>query len=216
MNKTNKRIRLTRAMNTAMKFACLAFAAITFNTFSQTNTDSGSARVVLSQTNHLKATVENIDYARRELTLKGPEGNSVQFAVSDAVKNFPQIKKGDEIKIGYYDSVALAIAKPGDLTPTSRSESLITRPAGEKPGGTAVAVSDITATVEDINRDTREVTLKGPLGNVVKVKVDPSVGNLQRIKKGDRITATRTEALAVSVEAPESPSEDVPTKIMPK
>ena len=125
--------------------------------------------------------------------------------MSDAVKNFPQIKKGDDVNVGYYESVALAVGKPGEmLTPTSRSEALVTSPAGQKPGATAVAVSDITATVEDIDRENREVTLKGPEGNVVKVKVDPSVGNLERSKKGDQITASRTEALAISVEEPES------------
>lgn len=216
MNKKNKVIRLTRATGTAMMFTCMAFAAITGNTFAQTNADRGSARVFFAETNHVKATVEDIDYGKRELTLKGPEGNSVRYAVSDAVKNFPQIKKGDEVNIGYYESVALAIAKPGEMTPTSRSESIITRPAGQKPGGVAVGVSDITARVEDIDRDQREVTLKGPLGNIVKVKVDPSVGNLERIKKGDQITATRTEALAVSVEAPESQSGGAQTNAEPK
>ena len=216
MIKTNKMIRLTRATGTAMMFACMAFSTITFNTWAQTNSESARPRVVLAETNRLKATVEDIDYSKRELTLKGPEGNTAQFVVSDAVKNFPQIKKGDEVNIGYYESVAFAIAKPGDITPTSRSESLVTRPAGEKPGASAVAISDITATVEDIDREKREVTLKGPMGNVVKVKVDPSVGNLQRIKVGDQITATRTEALAVSVEAPESQTNGAPTNIMPK
>jgi hypothetical protein len=161
-------------------------------------------RIVFSQTNHLQATVEDIDHAKREVTLKGPDGNAVKVTVSDDVKNFPQIKKGDEVNVGYYESVALALHKPGEaLAPTGVSEVLVRREPGEKPGGAAVSVSDITATVEDVDRENREVTLKGPDGNIVKVHVDPSVGNLERIKKGDQITASRTEALAVSVEAPE-------------
>ena len=178
---------------------------IAFNLFAQTNAQTETPRVFLAQTNHLKATVEAIDYDKREVTLKGPEGKSARFAVSDAVKNFPQMKKGDEVNIGYYESIALAIAKPGETLPaTSRSEALATRPPGQKPGGAAVSVTDTTATVEDIDRDKREVTLKGVDGNLIKVWVDPSVGNLQRIKIGDQITASRTEALAISVEAPES------------
>jgi len=38
------------------------------------------------------------------------------------------------------------------------------------------------------------------------VVVDPSVGNLERIKKGDQISATRTEALAISVDDPNAAS----------
>ena len=182
-----------------------ALGTFTFNLFAQTNAQTDQPRVVLAQTNHLKATVESIDYDKREVTLKGPEGKSARFAVSEAVKNFPQMKKGDEVNIGYYESIALAIAKPGEtLPPTSRSEALATRQPGQKPGGTAMTITYTTATVEDIDRDKREVTLKALDGNLVKVWVDPSVGNLQRIKIGDQITASRTEALAISVEAPES------------
>jgi len=155
----------------------------------------------------IKATVEDIDYAKREVTLKGPAGNTARFAIDDSVKNFPQMKKGDEVNIGYYESVAFAIAKPGErLSATSHMEAIATRKAGEKPGGTAVAVMDTTATIEDIDREKREVTLRGIDGNLVKVVVDPSVGNLERIKKGDQISATRTEALAISVDDPNAAS----------
>jgi len=190
-------------MNKTILPLILVLATISFNLSAQTNSSSETPRVFLSQTNHLTATVEDIDYTKRHVTLKGPDGNSVQVAVSDSVKNFPQMKKGDVVNVGYYESLALAIAKPGEtLTPTSRSQAIATRPEGQKPGAAAVSVTDTTATVEDIDRDKREVTLKGMDGKIAKVLVDPSVGNLQRIKKGDQITATYTEALAISVEPP--------------
>jgi hypothetical protein len=192
-----------------------SFGAATFTTLAQTATESAESpkaespkssetpRVVIAQTNTLTATVEDIDYDKREITLKGPEGKTAKFVVSKDVKNFAQMKKGDEVRIGYYESIGLAIRKPGEaLSPTSRTHALITREPGQKPGAAEVAVSEITATVEDIDRDKREVTLKGPEGNMVTVEVDPSVGDLSRINKGDQITATRTEALAVTVEKP--------------
>ena len=44
------------------------------------------------------------------------------------------------------------------------------------------------------------MTLKGPEGNVETVRVmDPK--NLEKVKVGDRIVITYTEALAISVEA---------------
>jgi hypothetical protein len=189
----------------------VALGAITLRLFAQTNAESSEPRLFLAQTNHLKATVEDIDYGKREITLKGPEGNSARFAVSEVVKNFPQMKKGDEVNIGYYESLALGIAKPGETLPaTSRVEALATRRPGEKPGGAAMAVTDTVATVEDIDREKREVTLKRADGTLMKVEVDPSVGNLQRIKKGDQITATYTEALAISVEGSNAKSDSEP------
>ncbi len=203
MNKLNRTLLRTHAICATVVLAALE--TITFNALAQTNAQSETPRVVLAETNHIKATVQDIDYAKREVTLKGPEGNLVQFAVDDSVKNFPQMKKGDNVNIGYYESVAFAVAKPGEkLSATSHVQAMATRKDGEKPGGTALSVTDTTATVEDVDREKREVTLKGIDGNLVKVVVDPSVGNLERIKKGDQITATRTEALAISVDAPDA------------
>jgi hypothetical protein len=204
MKKSKNKVSVVRAAFTALAFGFAVVGAVPFSGIAQTNAQTESPHVVLAHTNHIKATVEDIDYAKREVTLKGPEGDSARFAVSDMVKNFPQMKKGDVVNIGYYESVAFGIAKPGEtLSPTSRVEAMAARPPGQKPGAAAMAVTDTTASVEDIDRENRTVTLKGQDGNVFKVWVDPSVGNLQRIKKGDTITATRTEALAVSVEAPE-------------
>lgn len=185
----------------------VAIGAIALQLFSQTTAESSTPRLFLAQTNRLKATVEDIDYAKREITLKGPEGNTARFAVSEAVKNFPQMKKGDDVNLSYYESLALAIAKPGEtLRPTSRTDLLAIRRPGERPGGAAMTMTETSATVEDIDRDNREVTLKKPDGTLMKAQVDPSVGNLERIKKGDQIQATYTEALAISVDDPNAKS----------
>jgi Cu/Ag efflux protein CusF len=167
------------------------------------NPETTSPRMVFSETNHFRGTVESINHLTRKITLKRPDGSTFKVAVGDDVKNFSHIKKGDDVDAVYYQSVALALGKPGEtLAPTSTSEMLIRRGPGQKPGGVAMTVTDVSATVQDVDRENREVTLKEADGDVVKVKVDPSVGNLEQIKKGDQITASRTEALAVSVEAP--------------
>lgn len=190
----------TTKFGLALGLAAFAVAPV----FAQVKEQSPTPRMVFAQTNHIQATVEAINYDTREVTLKGPDGNSVQVAVSDDVKNFPQIKKGDQVNVGYFESIALALQKPGEsLAPTGRSQTFVRRAPGQKPGGATLSVSDITATVENVDQQNREVTLKGPNGNTVNVRVDPSVGNLERIKKGDLITATRTQALAISVEAPQ-------------
>jgi len=184
-------------------FLIVSVSVPAFNARAQTNDDEKANTRVFARTNHWKATVENIDYDKRELTLKNSGGKEMTFGVSDDVKNFPQIKKGDELNVGYYEAVAFALRKPGEaLTPTSRRAAVLSGPSGQKPAGAAVVISDMTATVENVDRDKREVTLRGPGGNTIEVSVDPSVGNLEQIKEGDKITTTYTEALAVSVEKP--------------
>jgi Cu/Ag efflux protein CusF len=208
MNKSTNPLHVKHIARTALAVALAGMGSATTHALAQTNSEAPAPRMVFAQTNHLKATVQDIDYAKREVTLKGPNGKSVQVAISDEVRNFPQMKKGDIVNVGYYESVALALGKPGEVLPaTSRSETLARRAPGQKPGGLAVTVTQTTATVEDVDREKREVTLKGPEGNTVTLEVDPSVGNLQRIKKGDTITANRTEALAISVEPSDAKSD---------
>jgi Cu/Ag efflux protein CusF len=163
-----------------------------------------SAGVIVAETNIVKATVQDIDSATRKVTLKDSEGNLHTMKASDEVRNFGQIKKGDEVVAGYYQSVAISVQKPGE-TPEApaAAQALIRSPKGEKPGGLAVQTAQKTATVEDIDYTTREVKLKGSDGNTMKIKVGDKVKRLEEVKKGDRIVATYTEALAVSVAKPE-------------
>ena len=57
----------------------------------------------------------------------------------------------------------------------------------------------VVADVESVNTQDKVVTLRGPEGNVVDLKIeDPE--QLKRIKKGDHIKAVYTEALAIKVE----------------
>jgi hypothetical protein len=60
----------------------------------------------------LTAVVQKIDYKKRTITLKGPEGNVATFKVDPSVKNFKQVKKGDEINIRHTETLAISVDKP--------------------------------------------------------------------------------------------------------
>jgi hypothetical protein len=72
-------------------------------------------------------------------------------------------------------------------------------PKGAKPGGVAVQTTEMTAVVDAINYKTRTVTLRGPQGKTVTLKVDDHVKRLNEVKKGDEIVVRRTEAVAIDV-----------------
>jgi len=165
---------------------------------------SDKPSVIVAETNMVKATVENVDQAKREVTLKDQEGNTVKMKVSDDVRNFDQVHKGDHIVAGFYQSAAIMVNKPGEAPAESgQKEALIVSPKGEKPGGLAVKTTQMTATVEDIDYDKREVKLKKEDGDTVKIKVSDRVKRLNEVKKGDQIVARYTEALAVSMKPEE-------------
>ncbi len=74
--------------------------------------------------------------------------------------------------------------------------------AEEKPGGVASQLVVVTATVEKIDLETREVTLKGGDGRLETVKVGPEARNLGQVKVGDKVTIKYYKALAIAVTPP--------------
>src|SRR5262245_28886864 len=58
------------------------------------------------------ASIEAIDAAKREVTLKGPLGNTVIFTVDERVKRLNEFKVGDFIRADYYVSIAAELRKP--------------------------------------------------------------------------------------------------------
>ena len=177
---------------------CLAVICAVSLTACATSTEQKELAVEKSRVVTVTATVEALDLASRMVTLRGPEGNTITFRADEAVKNLPQVEVGDQVVVRYYQSVAVRMAKPGE----SQGEAvfdLTTAKPGERPAGMETTQVTITASIEAIDKERSLVTLKGPEGKVETVKVmDPK--NLEKVKVGDRIAITYTEALAISVE----------------
>jgi len=158
--------------------------------------------VIVADTVKITATVEAIDYAKRTVTLKGPEGNTRTLKVGEAARNFDQVKVGDQVVAQYFESVALYVKKPGGQPSAGETNVVQMAPRGAKPEGVVVNTTELTATVEAIDYAKRTVTLKGPEGNSVTLKVDKSAKNFKNVKKGDQVVARYTEAVAISVQKP--------------
>jgi len=158
----------------------------------------------------LTATVQAIDLAKREVTLKGPLGNEVTFSVDQRVKRLDEVKVGDQVRADYYVSIAAEVRKP---TPEEEKDPLVVLDAaGKAPPGTSPAAGGlrrfkVVATIEGLDRPTETVTVKGPRGRYLTTRVaDPS--RLTQVHIGDHVVITYTEALAVSVEKVEKKSSE--------
>jgi hypothetical protein len=148
----------------------------------------------------MTATVEKVDAAKRLVTLRTPDGKVTELAVSEAVKNLPQVKKGDEVVVQYYESLAYEVKKPGTATPgTAGGQQLATAKPGEMPAGAVARTVEITTTIAGIDKSKGTVTLQDASGNLTPIKVrDPS--KLDAVRVGDLVTITYSQAVAVSVE----------------
>ena len=158
--------------------------------------------VVFAETTTVHATVEAVDPATREVTLKGPKGKIVTIKAGPEVKNFDQIHVGDVLTARYLESVALVVRKADAGPSANESRTVEVAPKGHKPAARIVETKEVTATVEAIDYAARTVTLRGPEGNARTIKVDPSVKRLNDVKKGDQVVARYTEGLAISVKTP--------------
>ena len=146
------------------------------------------------------ATVQSLDYKTRMATLKADNGNTLTFRVSDEVKNLDKVHVGDKVKFQYYESMAWEVKKQGETTPgTSKSEGVKRSGAEHLPAKLEATQTTVTTTIEAIDKQNQTVTLKGPEGNSVVVKARHPE-NLEKVKVGDHVVITYTEALAVSVE----------------
>lgn len=77
----------------------------------------------------------------------------------------------------------------------------------------AVLVS-ITASIEAIDHETREATLKGPLGNSVTFTVDPQVKRLKEFSVGDAVAADYYVAVAFELREPTAAEKEEPLVIL--
>jgi hypothetical protein len=156
-------------------------------------------KVVKERAAVMTATVEGIDLEKRLVTLKGPKGETRTIKVGEEARNLPQVKVGDLVTVKFYESMAVEVIKPGTAAGAGQSSAIVRAKPGEMPGGMATRTAQVTATVTAIDKKKGTLTLKGPEGNLVTAKAeDPK--NLDKVKVGDDLLITITEALAISVE----------------
>jgi hypothetical protein len=145
------------------------------------------------------ATVESIDQATREVTLRYPDGSLSTFIAGDEVRNLAQVKKGDVVLIEYFAGLAVALEPKGAGSRERHEEMVATRAKpGEKPAGTVTKTLDVVATVEALDPDARTVTLKGA-EQTLTLKVADGI-DLTKVNVGDDVVASYVESFAVSVE----------------
>jgi hypothetical protein len=68
--------------------------------------------VAAINTVEVTANVEKVDYEKRLITLKGPEGNVRTLKVDPRVKRLAEIKQGDDIVLRRTEAVAIEVTPP--------------------------------------------------------------------------------------------------------
>jgi hypothetical protein len=150
---------------------------------------------------HFTGTITDIDYATREVTLRGPQGRTETFFVDKSVQRFNEAKVGDKVSLDYYLGLNAEVRKPA--ADEERNPLVVLEPTGrtgpeEAPAAAGMRRIRALCTIEGIDRANETVTVKGPRGKYFVTRVaDPS--RLDQVRVGDTMVLTFTEAAAIAL-----------------
>jgi len=137
--------------------------------------------------------IQKIDKDSRVITVRGSRGNTLDVKAAPNV-NLDKLKVGSTVNAAYYEEVAIALHKPGESAP-KMTETVTER------GGVTAEQTTVTAKVVAVDTAANKVLLRGPAGDTHALKVqDPDLqAELGKVKPGDSVDVTYTQAVAVAV-----------------
>lgn len=152
------------------------------------------------ETLEVSATIEAVDHDARMLVLNGPAGSSL-IAAGPEVKNFDQIKVGDQVKVTYVAALAAKITKSKKTAETTVDAGAVSAPKGSMPAAAVGQTISTTVQIESVDTSFDTVSFKRPDGLVRTIAVESPEGKkfIRTLKKGDKVDVEYTEALAISV-----------------
>jgi hypothetical protein len=174
-------------------FACaFSLAGVTYA--------AAQVRTIPGEKTTITAVVESVEQSTRTLTLRDQKGELRTMTVPQSVTKFPEIKVGDKLTATYYDNITLRMKPPGEKDVDTLSAG-VTPGGGRKPVGTVAAQQTITATIDAIDMNVPSISFKGPRGWSYTTKVQDKEA-LSKVKVGEKVDITWTEALLVSFNEP--------------
>jgi hypothetical protein len=147
------------------------------------------------------ATVESVDPASRVVGLRDSDG-LFYIEAGPEVRNFEQIRVGDEVNVSYYEAVAAAFRpkSEGNAVPQEQVEAY-RAPPGSRPAAAIGHSVTSTVNIQSVDTSFNTVTFKRSDGSVHAVAVNSPQGQqfLKSLHPGDNVDVTYTEAVAVAV-----------------
>jgi len=148
------------------------------------------------------ATIQAINLETREVTLKGQQGKVFTLVADPEIKRLAEFHVGDDIVLDYSISMAAEVRQPtpAELAkPYSVVEDTTRAKASQAPGVEGYKIIEAVVTVEGLDRQTQSVTIKGPKGNYLAIKVkDPTT--LDKLRLGDVVLVVYSESYALRLE----------------
>ncbi|MGD9889431.1 MAG: hypothetical protein AB7S56_09230 [Halothiobacillaceae bacterium] len=149
------------------------------------------------------ATVTAVNPKTREITLRDNTGEITTIVAGDEVRNFPQIKVGDILRVRMLQSLLMEVRPHNTLvTRTEVEEGVALAPKGGQPGMATGRRITTVVTIQalDMKKDFVKFTL--PNGEVRTTTAKSAAGKelLHTLKVGDQVDVVFTDAVGISLE----------------
>ncbi|MFL9585241.1 hypothetical protein [Stenotrophomonas sp. AB1(2024)] len=150
----------------------------------------------------LQGQITALDKSSRAVTVTGADGSSLSFVAGPDVRNFNQLKVGDNVTLDYRAAVALDLqpAGSGEVgVTTSQAGTVPVR--GATPGGARSNTVNIVTEVVAVDPVANTIALRGPSGNtqLIAVEREDLRAKLPSVKRGDLLRISYTEAVALGI-----------------
>jgi hypothetical protein len=157
-----------------------------------------------------KFSITAIDKPSRVVTLKNAKGDTMSIMCGDEVKNFAQLKVGDEVKTTYTESVTLHLEGAGEAEATSEMHTAQAKP-GEMPSAGIMERATSKAKITAIDKVKGTATLQTANGEHFTVTADDKA-NLDKVQVGNTVVLTVTVSHAIAVTKPTAAKPAAKTK----
>jgi hypothetical protein len=178
--------------------AAITFVAVTVAVCSASIARAQVSKTMTGESKVVTATIEAIEHATRKVTLKNADGTYEVLDVPASVKRFDALKVGDTIKARTYENVVFRLKDPSEKNVDTTTAST-TPAAGGAKAGTVAGQRTITATITAIDPAVPSISFTGPNGWAYSTRVEDKEA-LSKVKVGDRVDITWTDATLLSVE----------------
>jgi hypothetical protein len=142
----------------------------------------------ITDSNSVKVTVLDVNKAKKEVTVKDETGD---VSVVDVPAHFTleKVKAGDVVTLTYTETLAVALAKPGELDSASLKRTTA--------GGAAYVTKVVT--IEALDMSVPSVTFKSVEGKTKTVKIRDAKA-AAGYKVGDKVAISYSGSLQVSID----------------
>lgn len=161
--------------------------------------EPGKPGGAIIETEEVTARVSAIDGAKRSFTLTDEQGRSRTLQAPAEMRNFDQLKVGDQVRALVGMERIVQLREPQDAGENSAAGILATTSEGDKPGLLMADTVELTAVIKAMDTTQRTATLQFVDGSQRTVQVRPDV-EMKPEYLGRTLMLRVTSAVAVSVE----------------